>query len=841
MENVRPDSRRRLDDVRLIIISVSSSGFPERNGLRLQARRIQEILIGGGMNTAIQYRRMLCVALLTMVFIVGGYAQNNDLQFNGTTNYASIPASPDWAFGLGDFTVEWWQYQTDNNAYPRIFAVGIYPVRAIGVSIENSSMWVWLGEGGYVEVPVGAIKNTWVHFAVTRAGSTVTVYKDGTAIGDGTDNSNIFESSAPLLLGKEDEVTYYGGHLDEFRMWNFARTQDEIRTTMRKELTGSETGLVVYYRMSDGSGGSLTDNAGHDHTGSLVGTSWATSSLSLIQLVNNCLHFDGVDDLVNMGNITACNNATTLTIEMWVNIETWDIWKTFFSKYDAEFGRIQFQLFSNTGDLGVIVQDGGSPGGYGYTTTQPVYTGEWFHLAMVFDGSGLTDADKLKLYINGVPQELSYIVPGVPESTPSTPAPVLLGAETVDYPYGFSGTMDEVRIWSTARSSWEIQQYMNRSLEGNENGLLMYYTFNQGIPGGSNGSTATLLDATANMYDGALTDFALTGSTSNWIARAFTRPEVQATDINAVSNGTSEVNLSWTNGSGSNRAVFMKQTSAAESPAPVDNTTYAAGSIFMTGDQVGSSGWYCVYDGNEPSVTVSGLDEDTPYRVMVCEYNVTAGTIRYNVSDSTDNPIPYVTPLPIQLASFTVTPVGETRALLRWNTVSELNNYGFTIQRHAAHESTFVDIAGVFIPGHGTTNEPQSYSHTDSSLTPGTWFYRLKQMDLDGSIHYSEGVRVTTLTGAGEIPVPTTFLLDQNYPNPFNPSTLIRYGIPHASFVRLTVYNVLGQEMARLVGEMKPAGYHQVQFNGSGLPSGVYVYRLEAGEFSATKKILLMK
>jgi hypothetical protein len=81
----------------------------------------------------------------------------------------------------------------------------------------------------------------------------------------------------------------------------------------------------------------------------------------------------------------------------------------------------------------------------------------------------------------------------------------------------------------------------------------------------------------------------------------------------------------------------------------------------------------------------------------------------------------------------------------------------------------------------------------------------------------------------------------QNYPNPFNPSTTIRYDLPHNSFVNLTVYNKLGQQVTKLVNEQQPAGYHDVVFRGDGLASGVYFYRIQAGDFVASKKLLLLK
>ena len=85
------------------------------------------------------------------------------------------------------------------------------------------------------------------------------------------------------------------------------------------------------------------------------------------------------------------------------------------------------------------------------------------------------------------------------------------------------------------------------------------------------------------------------------------------------------------------------------------------------------------------------------------------------------------------------------------------------------------------------------------------------------------------------------FYLFQNYPNPFNPTTKMDYSIPRASFVTLKVYDILGREVATLVNEEKPAGNYEVEFNGKGLSSGVYFYRIQAGNFVSTKKLVLLK
>ena len=198
-------------------------------------------------------------------------------------------------------------------------------------------------------------------------------------------------------------------------------------------------------------------------------------------------------------------------------------------------------------------------------------------------------------------------------------------------------------------------------------------------------------------------------------------------------------------------------------------------------------------------------------------------------------------PLPVQLASFTAVLVVPGSVRLDWSTLTETNNYGFQVEKGTAALTGYAGVAGGFVPGHGTTAVPHNYSFVDSAVEGGTWFYRLKQTDLDGTFHYSDGVQVDVLAGVAERPLPDEFALDQNYPNPFNPATTIEYALPRQSHVTLEIFTILGERVATLVNETRQAGYHGVRFDGSGLASGLYIYRLAAGDMKMTKRMLLVK
>jgi M6 family metalloprotease-like protein len=205
--------------------------------------------------------------------------------------------------------------------------------------------------------------------------------------------------------------------------------------------------------------------------------------------------------------------------------------------------------------------------------------------------------------------------------------------------------------------------------------------------------------------------------------------------------------------------------------------------------------------------------------------------------------------VPIQLASFSAS-VGGPGVTLNWWTASEVNNFGFEMEKDTVREhQAFAVIPGSFIPGHGTTVEPHAYSLIDSNVAPGKWVYRLRQIDLDGAIHECEPLVVDlTTTGVDREPAaPTTYALYQNYPNPFNPTTVIRFQLPVASEVKLVVYDLLGRPVATLVHGNMGSGYHEATFDAGALSSGTYLCRIEAASgtdskhFTQTRKILLLR
>ncbi len=311
----------------------------------------------------------------------------------------------------------------------------------------------------------------------------------------------------------------------------------------------------------------------------------------------------------------------------------------------------------------------------------------------------------------------------------------------------------------------------------------------------------------------------------------------------------------WTSGLlsnalGSSAASFDFNTVALNSPSlviepggPFDNANYN-----VTVQIIGGK---CIVDIPFSLQVLDGeLPLDVKVKLLTVSMNITDANQTAQLSwdalntgffDNADSTVTTTllgssnAPLPVELNSFTAE-ANDYNVILNWQTATEINNYGFEIEKQTGSKQSVLgnwEMIG-FIEGHGNSNSPKQYSFTDKNLIGGSLFkYRLKQIDNDGTYEYSDEIEV-------EI-IPTEFALYQNYPNPFNPSTKIRYQLPQESKVIIKIYDILGSEVITLLNEKKEPGVYEVDFNASQLSSGTYIYRLVAGSFVVTRKMLLLK
>ena len=247
---------------------------------------------------------------------------------------------------------------------------------------------------------------------------------------------------------------------------------------------------------------------------------------------------------------------------------------------------------------------------------------------------------------------------------------------------------------------------------------------------------------------------------------------------------------------------------------------------YIVGDYVSARVWAIDYDGVNPATStqittapgsIPSFGQDENKELYLISFN---GKIYRFVP----------TVVPVELISFSAVIV-ENGIKLNWFTATETNNAGFAIER-SLDGTNYSEI--FFVGGNGTTTNRNVYTYLDKTARAGINYYRLKQIDFDGSYEYSQ-VAIVNLG------VPDKFILDQNYPNPFNPTTRISFYVPQNSFVTLKIYDLLGTEISTLVNEDRVAGYHKIEFDATQLSSGIYFYKLSAGNFSDMKKMTVLK
>lgn len=306
-----------------------------------------------------------------------------------------------------------------------------------------------------------------------------------------------------------------------------------------------------------------------------------------------------------------------------------------------------------------------------------------------------------------------------------------------------------------------------------------------------------------------------------------------------------QVDSVWFTGAYNDYCTFLHPDSSDSEPGgQVDYWTDSLEARFPSGADM----QWVVYESSTPHLTLVSTDTVNLYVKMTPGITQGNFNLSYFVSDaaldftdptyyslSENNSITVSGIVPVELTSFAA--IGTRDGVqLNWETATEINNHRFEIER--SNDSQNFTIVG-FVNGRGTTTEKSSYSFIDKGLNEGKYYYRLKQVDYNGAYEYSQVIEV-------EFSVPQVFSLAQNYPNPFNPSTTLSFGLPVESNITLSVYNSLGELVKVVAQGTLQAGTHNMNFEAVDLPSGIYMYTLNAKgsdgvEFTQTAKMLLLK
>lgn len=468
------------------------------------------------------------------------------LHVDGTNDYISIPHNPKLNLSGGDYTVEFWAKPTivdgtfrfliskDNTNSNLDYLIGV----------NNTNRWRFISRNLSNDITGGPVvtAGTWYHVAAIFDNGTAKLYVNGQLAGSAPIAGSPVSSTANLLIGARtasNPNAFFAGEVDELRIWNRALCEAEVAAWNNCSLSGTEAGLVAYYRFNQGDIGAVNssvttvnDATVNQFNGTLTNFALAgtTSNWVAGKVSGNCasgvtcpipstpagaLDFDGADDFVQVNDNSVLDfGSNNFSIEFWALKKTtttnWDgtvvgKWNTGGAPGTNEWA---VSLSSNiTGDVpGFVVESGNTL--KLLTSSEPIVVGAWTHIACVRDGQ------LLKIYLNAQLKGTLDIGPGFVVN--NVGRNLLIGKILA----GFNSAIkvDELRIWNKAICQEEVQARMNCELTGSEANLVAYYRFNQGTVNTTNAGTTTLTDATANQLHGTLYNFALNGSTSNWVA-----------------------------------------------------------------------------------------------------------------------------------------------------------------------------------------------------------------------------------------------------------------------------------------------------------------------------------
>jgi hypothetical protein len=496
----------------------------------------------------------LCILLATAAF-----AQNNTLKFDGTNDYilvANNSSLENW-----DGTIEAW-FKPDwmpgsNGQNPCIISMrGNNDHNRYSIHINDNLDKIGLattGPTGYQTVNYTFTKGQWYHLAlVVKWNNSSEFYINGISIGTVSNFININQTGLPLTIGWSNDDAYtkehFNGMIDEVRIWDEYRTTTEIRQNMYRELPNpsSETKLVAYYKFNETTGITLHDSKGSNNgtLTNMAGNEWTPSPAMFGP--KNCLDFDGIDDVVDMGADAALQLTGDLTLECWANYTTFVDWSALIEQgTSTDVGvsnpyNILYLFRLASGNKISLFWEYGDGENVDATSSvsASVSSGEWHHYAVVRNASAKT----VTFYIDG--EQLGSVISYSNNPTDGSSGVFTIGGEyqTASIPNGyqnfFEGKIDEVRVWNDIRTVSEIRENMYKLLNGSESGLAASYTFDNKLG-------TTLQDFSGNGIDGTLKnmtnlDWVTSTAYNTWLSTS-------STSWNTAANWSGGIPLSGAN------------------------------------------------------------------------------------------------------------------------------------------------------------------------------------------------------------------------------------------------------------------------------------------------------
>ncbi|MCF8261569.1 MAG: T9SS type A sorting domain-containing protein [Melioribacteraceae bacterium] len=726
------------------------------------------------------------------------------VNFDGDGDYVSVEYNSSLDFSTG--TVEFWmKAQAGHNQTHTLVAMREGTTRFhIVVQQDLNVLGLWNGLN-YNSTTASITADTWTHIAYVFGASTTEIYVNGSSIGTLPNTINTGVTGRKLYFGQNgDNGEYFKGAIDEIRIWNDERTSQEILDNYQAELNGSQPNLIAYYRMNEGSGTSTKN--------------WLQNGI-LSGVLNGNSAWGDHDWLISEPTETTASQPAGSGTEA--------------DPY----------LISNLAELRWVSENAGSWASY-FKQTADIDASE---TVTWNDSLGFSPIGFQPTYFKGNYDGNSKIIDGLTINRPG-----------VQYVGLFSFPDNSPVIKNLGLTNVDITAAGPvGALTGTAYGAYIANCF------------ATGSVTSTNYYISGDTKYASAGGLVGGIGTG-TVVEFCYSRVNVTAEG-----------------LFVGGLVGSDFSGTGIHFSYSTGVVVHTGDDkrfVGgltgsgrsntfNSFWDTEASGMTTSLSGTGLTTTDMKTISTFinaswdfEVETENGTNNYweiDPSGVKNDGYPFLAwengetvVLPVELSAFTAS-VNGSSVELKWNTATELNNYGFQVERastsSAIDKKTWVVIG--FVDGHGTTNTPQSYSFIDSKTFEafenpagfdGTIKYRLKQIDFDGKFEYSDVAEI-------ELGTPEKFELMQNYPNPFNPTTTIKFNIPvtadhvspagrhQSARTILRIYNALGEQVSELLNQELESGFHSVEFDASNLASGLYLYSITSGDFVRTKKMLLLK
>ncbi len=638
----------------------------------------------------------------------------------------------------------------DNGGWDRFFFSSYptaYSVNDGGVSVGTPA----------IRVPnagiVGALQLlTAVYISGTPSASAI--YFNGQLVTNFTDATNTTAAYPDLRIGFDGDDNCFSGDIAEMIVYNRQLNACEIQQVNRYlgakyGVTFSTASVTGNASFPEGGSSTLTSSTGTAYqwlrngtaisgatastyvartpgnysvavTNSCVDTSaTVTLTQTTMNTPGNALAFDGVDDYVDCGDLPAFATTNIKTMEAWVKFSNLSADQEIISKSIGSNGMemLIYNLGTGNPNLCFFCMNGTVVSYVSYPASN-FQTGVWYHLAAVWDGT----KENMRLYVNGASVGSRTDAGNINTGGVNNPAASLkIGqwsqAGTNRF---FTGSIDEVRIWSVPRTQPQIQGSMY-DIVSPTTGLEGYYKFDLGSAGTGNSGVNSLYDVSGNYRPGTLNNFLLSGTASNWVE---SYGMVVPTATAATSIGSTTFTANWTApgvGTVDNYQLYVARDAAFTQPVTGYNPLTVASTV--------------------TSANVTGLSPTTTYYYRTRASKATVAN--QGSIPTTFSTLSTLATLPVTLVNFTAVQQGST-VMLQWSTSSELNTAHFQVER-SSNGTDFSRIASV--DAAGTSSALRKYNSGDKTPKNGTNFYRLKQVDLDGNFTYSAVQQVVFVEG----------------------------------------------------------------------------------------------